>query len=104
MALLTQQVGKLGQAEVARRLGYSPSAINQVIHGNYKGDATAILTKVEEIFGKTTIICPILGEITLGKCADNRKRPFAATNPIRVRLYRACKTCGGKPHKEENHV
>lgn len=97
MQLLRDKCGQLGQAEVARRLGYSDSAICQALKGSYKGDLSNLLTRVEEIFGCTVVNCPILGEITLGKCSEIRKRPFAATNPLRVQLYRECRKCGGKP-------
>lgn len=96
MQLLREKCAELGQAEVARRLGYSPAAINQALQGKYP-DPSNILNRVEEIFGSTTVKCPILGEISLLKCSENRKRPFAATNPLRVQLYRQCKKCGGKP-------
>lgn len=97
MRLLREKCAELGQAEVARRLGYSPSAINQALQGKYQGALDNLLTRVEEIFGSTTVMCPILGEISLGKCSENRKRPFAATNPLRVQMYRRCRKCGGKP-------
>lgn len=106
MGLLTAQVGKLGQAEVARQLGYSASAINQVVHGTYNGDVSTILAKVELVFGQSTVDCPELGEISLRKCAEMKARPFAATNPMRVALYKACKQCDqcGQKAKEVNHV
>jgi len=97
MQLLRDRCAELGQAEVARRLDYSASAINQALKGGYQGSLDNLLTKVEEIFGSTTVMCPVLGEISLRKCSENRKRPFAATNPLRVQLYRTCKKCGGKP-------
>ncbi|NMC73982.1 MAG: helix-turn-helix transcriptional regulator [Geobacteraceae bacterium] len=97
MRLLREKCAELGQAEAARRLGYSPSAINQALKGGYQGSLDNLLTRVEEVFGSTTVMCPILGEIPLGKCADIRRRPFAATNPLRVQLYRQCRKCGGKP-------
>jgi transcriptional regulator with XRE-family HTH domain len=97
LELLRTKCQELTQAEVGRRVGYSSSAINQALKGSYQGDLTNLLTRVEEVFGKTTLNCPVLGEITLGKCADNRNREFAATNPLRVRLFRECQKCGGKP-------
>jgi len=97
MQLLRDKCAELGQAEVARRLDYSPSAINQALQGKYQGALDNLLTRVEEIFGCTTVMCPILGEISLRKCSENRKRPFAATNPLRVQLYRQCRKCGGRP-------
>lgn len=93
MDLLRAKVAELGQAEVARRIGKSDSAICQVLAGNYKGNPDNILALVEEQFGSATVNCPVLGEIPLKRCAENRRRPFAATNPTRVRLYRACKEC-----------
>lgn len=97
MQLLRDRRAELGQAEVARRLGYSDSAICQALKGSYKGDLSNLLTRVEEVFGCTIVNCPILGEIALGKCSEIRKQPFAATNPLRVQLYRECRKCGGKP-------
>lgn len=90
--------GQGGQARVARDLGYSAGAISQVISGKYP-DAGNILAKVEEIYGGISVDCPGLGyEIPLAKCGEWRRKPFAATNPQRVAMYRACKNCprGGK--------
>jgi len=97
MELLRRVVAEHGQAEVARRIGKSDSAVCQVLSGKYQGSTENILQRVEEVFGQSTVVCPIVGEISLGKCAENRKRPFAATNPTRVALFRACPKCGGKP-------
>ncbi len=97
MDLLRAKCEETTQAAVARQLEYSASTINQALKGSYQGDLTNLLARVEEVFGKSTVICPVLGQITLGKCAEHRRRPFAATNPLRVQLYRACQTCGGKP-------
>lgn len=97
MDLLRQKVAELGQAEVARRIGKSSSAVSQVLSETYKGSPSAILQRVEEVFGQTTVICPALGEISMGRCAEIRKRPLVATNPFSVQLWRACKQCGGKP-------
>ena len=93
LALLKRKVAELGQATVARALGYSPSALSQVLSGKYQGDVTNFLMRVDEVYGGSTVVCPVLGEIPLGKCAEHRKRPFAATNPVRVRLYSTCPSC-----------
>lgn len=97
MELLRSKCAELSQAEVARRLNYSPTTINQALKGTYGGELDNLLTKVEEVFGSTTVLCPLQGEITLGKCASNRRLPFIPVNPARVELYRACQDCGGKP-------
>jgi transcriptional regulator with XRE-family HTH domain len=93
MQLLRQKCEELSQARVAAAIGYSPSAVNQALKGSYRGDLTNLLNRVAEVFGDETVSCPILGEIPLGKCAFHRRRPFAATNPLRVTLWRACRQC-----------
>lgn len=93
LQLLRDKCAELSQSRVAAALGYSPSAVNQALHGTYKGDLTNLLRKVAEVFGNETVSCPILGEIPLSKCAYHHRREFAATNPQRVRLWRACRQC-----------
>jgi transcriptional regulator with XRE-family HTH domain len=96
MQLLEKVCQEHSQAEVARRIGYRDSTISQILNDKYHGSPDIVLQRVEEVFGDTMIDCPVLGIITLGKCAEKRKLPFAATNPRRVELYCACKECGGR--------
>lgn len=93
--LLNDMVEKLGLTEVASRTGYSKSAICHVQKGTYKGKAEKVLEKVRNIFSMEAVCCPILGEIPLSRCVEEKNRPFAATNPLRVRLARTCKNCKG---------
>jgi transcriptional regulator with XRE-family HTH domain len=93
MHLLRGKADELGQAETARRLQISPSAVNQLLHGKYGAAPDGILQRVVEVFGRLSVPCPILGEIPLAQCKDERGRPFAASNHLRVRLYRACRGC-----------
>ena len=94
LELLKAKCAESSQASVARQLGYKPSTICQILNGSYPGSPENVLAKVEEIFGGTMVNCPVVGEITLRKCREHQDRPFAATNPLRVRLYRACRECG----------
>ena len=91
--LLEQAVDEHSQAEVARVLGYSASAVNQVLHGRYNGDPSALLARVYEVYGGATVACPVLGEIPLSRCAEERKKPFSMASGMRVRLFRACRSC-----------
>ena len=93
MALLRDTCAELGQAEVARRLGKSDSAVSQVLSGTYKGSSDTILERVEEVFGTTIIHCPTLGAIMLGRCADERRKPFAVVSGAYTRQRKACKQC-----------
>lgn len=97
MKLLRQKVEELGQAEVARRLGYSSgSPVCQVLKGIYKGSPNTMLGKVIEVFGGLTVTCPELGEITLVECSDHKKRQ-PTTDSFYARMFVACRSCkGGK--------
>ncbi|WP_027360552.1 helix-turn-helix domain-containing protein [Desulforegula conservatrix] len=93
IGLLTQKATDLGQAEVAKRLGYSKATVSLVINDKYNGNLNSVLSKVKEVFGGLKVNCPVLGEIDLAECAENKRQPFSATNPLRVRLFKACKSC-----------
>jgi transcriptional regulator with XRE-family HTH domain len=93
-----------GQAEVARRLGYSPAAVCQVLNGNYKGNTDRLLAKVEEVYGSSLVECPGLGQpLTLGQCAAYRQRSFAAINPEWVRMSKACRACNQITHDSQHN-
>lgn len=95
MTLLLRMVTEKGQAQVARELGYSASALNQVIKGSYKGELNNLLQRVAEVYGAETVVCPVMGDISLGRCAEEKKKPFSASSPLRVRLFKACRECNG---------
>jgi hypothetical protein len=96
MSLLNKAVKEHGQSTVARALGYSASAVNQVLHGKYRGRLGNVLQRVAEVYGKGRIDCPVMGSIALSRCAAERAKPFAATSPQRVKLYKACRNCGAR--------
>ncbi len=91
--LLRQKVQELGQGEVSKRLGYSKATVSLVINRKYNGNLNSVSLKIKEVFGGLKVNCPVLGEIDLAECAENRRQPFSATNPLRVRLFKACRTC-----------
>lgn len=93
LGLLRQKVKDLGQAEVANRLGYSKATVSLVINDKYNGNLNSVLLKVKEVFGGLKVSCPVLGEIDLSECAENKRQPFSASNPLRVRLFKTCKWC-----------
>ena len=94
MALLQDAVNEHGsQAKVGKKLGYSSATISQVLGGSYGGQLDGFLKRVEEVFGKAEINCPILGEILLPECVEERRKPFCTANPHRVRMYQACRRC-----------
>ena len=93
---LREECARTSQARVAERIGYSPAVVNQVLNGGYKGDLRAVQKAVEGAFMGATVDCPVLGMIASDQCLREQKREYAATNPGRVRLWKACR--GECPH------
>ncbi len=85
-------------ASVAKRLGYSGAVVSQVLRNAYQGSLSRVEEVVRGAFMAETVGCPVVGEIAKDLCAEHQRRPFANTNPTRVRLYRACR--GGCPHSK----
>jgi len=91
--LLLRAVDREGQAAVARATGYSASAISQAVRGSYGGRLERLLYRVAEVYGDGTVRCPVMGEIPLRRCAEEQRKPAAASSPQRLRLSRACREC-----------
>ena len=86
------------QAAVALQLNVSASAVNQLLKGTYRGDVSGMEQRIRGVFMRVTVQCPVLGEISTKTCLDEQRRRVVFTNPLRVQLARACKTC---PHRKE---
>ncbi|MDH4317923.1 MAG: hypothetical protein OEV64_05995 [Desulfobulbaceae bacterium] len=97
LELLEKAIAETNQATVARRLGYSSSALSQARSGTYKGSTDKLAQKIIEIYGNETVDCPVLAKIPLIRCAEERVKPFSTANPERVRLFKACGGCEHKP-------
>lgn len=101
LARLRQEVARTSQRRVADALrgdnGYpSETLLSQVLNGKYPGQTGRLQRLVEGHYLGHTVACPVLGEISRADCEHHQVRPFAATNPQRVDLFRACR--GGCPH------
>lgn len=83
------------QSAVAKRCGYSPSTVNQVLRNRYAGDLGAVEAAVRGALMAHVVACPVLGEVPSHQCiAHQRRKPAQiGANPTWVRLYRACPTC-----------
>lgn len=81
------------QAAVAKRIGYSPGTVNQVLKGVYPGDSNAVRKAVEGALMGLTVDCPVVGDMPRNRCLDFQRRNFSATNHLRVQLANACPTC-----------
>jgi len=75
----------------AKRLNYSGAAISYTINNKYLGDLGKIEETVRGALMGETVMCPVLGEMTRNVCLDWQAKPRAVTNPIRTKVYRACR-------------
>ena len=97
---LRAQVRATSQRKVALEIGYSPSTISQVLTGKYPGDLTKVEAAVRGVYLGETLNCPVLGEIGTDRCLQERQKPYSNTSPVRVKLYRACRSCPHNPKAE----
>jgi hypothetical protein len=94
--LLAGHVDKTGsQRKVASAIGYSAGTISQVISNTYKGDLSAVEKHVIGALEGTNVACPVLGEVRIDRCMQHQSRKAAniTSNPMWVRLHRACPKC-----------
>lgn len=92
---LAEACDSASQNRIAVRLGYSAATVSCVIGNRYAGDLEAVRQAVEGALLQTFVTCPVLGELRADRCLAEQRRPLMASNPQRVRLYRACRSC---PH------
>lgn len=96
--ILKKACDRHGQREVARRIGYSPTTVNQVLKGSYP-KPEPVLKEATAAFAdlaSTDVLCPVLGTIHESVCA--RYKTWAGEGKVhQERLYRsvkdACITC-----------
>ena len=100
LAALNELKNHHTQSEIARRIGVSEGTISNALKGRYIGNVDALAERIRGELLNQTVGCPILGEITTRICQDERKKPFHTANPMRVQLWRACKTCQHNPQSK----
>lgn len=109
LARLRVEVARSTQRRVAELLrghnGYpSETLLSQVLSGKYKGRTERLQRLVEGYYLGATVPCPVLGTVTRDTCEREQRRPFAATNPHRVALFRACRAgCPYSSLEEADH-
>lgn len=98
-AALEVAVQRLGsQVKVATDLGISAATVNNLLKDRYPGDVQGMAARIRGQYMAETVTCPVLGTLGRRHCLDNQTRQQAFTNPVRVALYQACKTC---PNRKE---
>ena len=93
--LMREECARTSQADVARRIGYSSGTVSAVLAGKYPGNLDRVKARFEDVYMGATVDCPVIGELSRDRCWEyqqRRHRPVA-TNPLRVQLAKACRTC-----------
>ncbi len=87
--------GRTNQRAVAQALGRSGAMVNQVLKRKYLADTSRIEERVRGLYLDGRVQCPALGELPSQQCQDWRDKSatFAAGNPLRTRMFRACRAC-----------
>ena len=88
--VMAEQCDASNQKKVAGKMAYSPAVVNTVLANTYKGDLIAVEQAVKGAYLNAKVDCPVLGELAAHTCLEKQRQQYAATNAIRVRLYREC--------------
>lgn len=91
--LLREACTASSQSAVAKKIGYSPTVVNLVLKGTYMGDMDKVKRLIRLRLGRTTISCPVLGEIDHARCSAEQNKDFSMSNSQTVRLFKACRVC-----------
>lgn len=94
--VLAEACDRSSQAQIARAIGVSAAVVNQALRNAYTGRLDRLEMRVRGELMRELVECPVLGPVTQRQCLDEQSRPFAATNSLRIQLYRACRVC---PHR-----
>lgn len=86
------------QSAVADELGVSAAVVNHLLKDRYSGNVALMAERIRGQFMAETVSCPVQGVLSRRNCLDNQTRPLVFTNPTRVRLHHACKSC---PNRKE---
>ncbi|WP_299370484.1 hypothetical protein [uncultured Tateyamaria sp.] len=102
--VLALEADRTSQSSVARRLSYTPGAINSVLGNTYRANTQNIENSVRGVLMDVRITCPMLGEIGPQKCTAwrLRARKGNAANSLHKRMAAACRACPrSKPEGSE---
>ena len=86
---------RTSQSKVASELDRSPAVVSTVLRKKYAGSYERIEERVRGLLMNGRVDCPALGQLPTHECQDWREKAktFAAGNPTRTRMFRACRKC-----------
>ena len=99
MRWLAEECNAASQAAVAKRIGYSGAYISNLLNNKFRGDLSAFEQAIRGALRSETVSCPGIGQEIAGNAClgwQKKARKMRSTNPLRVKMYRACR--GNCPH------
>ena len=92
---LAEACAETSQNAVAARLSRSASLVSTVLRGSYRGDMAAVEERVRGVLMRSVVDCPEIGTVPAQACQDwrARAREWTGVNAMRVRMFRACRSC-----------
>jgi len=94
ISILARAASGEGLTATGKRVGYSASTLSYVLSNRYGGDLGRVETAVRGALMRETVVCPVVGEITLDRCLAEQKRKDIGGSAIRTRLYHKCRGIG----------
>ncbi len=93
LTVLREQKMTKSLKQIANDIGYSTGAISAVLSLKYKGDLGKFEQAVKGAYMGETVSCPVLGELERNKCLQYQRQGYSNSNPLRIKLFRACPRC-----------
>lgn len=101
IVVLAEECDRTSQVQASKRLNVSGAMVNQALRNAYNGRLDRLEERVRGEFMNEKVACPVLGEISSRECLDHQRRPYSASNHMRVALFRACRSCPNNRSKKE---
>ncbi|MDX1755858.1 MAG: hypothetical protein R3175_07360 [Marinobacter sp.] len=85
-------------AAAAARLKINRASVSTLLANKYPANTDRMEKAI--MAWAALVECPVLGAITGDQCQTERQKPFVGSNPTRIRLYRACRSCPRNPESQ----
>lgn len=100
--ILAEACDRESQSAVSRKVGYSPSAVSQVLSNTYQnGDISRFEQAVRGALMAESVQCPVLGDLPRNTCIAWQRKPFSTANSHNVRMHSACRNGCKHSHLKE---
>lgn len=102
--VLAKECHRTSQKQAGRRIGYTASAVNQVLNNSYRASTVSIEHVVRRVLISNCLDCPQLGAISVSVCKVWREKAKAGlrVNRLHVQMFRACSRCPTFAEAEED--